>query len=130
MTIDLVVLLAVGALSMLLAFLPGLSRIRRGGMEWGLGNREAPPPREPGWVGRAERAHRNLLENLPLFIIVVLVAHVTGAADEITGLACIVFLVARIAHAGFYVGGITLVRTLVFYIALGAELVIAWRIVA
>ena len=33
-----------------------------------------------GWIGRAKRAHLNMIENLLPFAALVLVAHVTGAA--------------------------------------------------
>lgn len=121
-------LLAVGVLSLALAFLPGLGRMARDGTSWGLGNRETRPEGEAPWIGRAERAHRNLLENLPLFTILVLVADLTGRADDVTAAACVVFFVTRVLHALVYVRGIVVVRTLVFYLSLAAEGVIAWRI--
>ena len=31
-----------------------------------------------GWAGRAQRAHRNMLENLVLFAILVIVAYIAG----------------------------------------------------
>jgi len=49
------------------------------------GNRET-PVECLGWVGRAQRAHRNTLESVALFGILVLVAHVTGKANEMTAL--------------------------------------------
>ena len=45
------------------------------------GNREA-LPEIAGWAGRAARAHRNMLENLVLFAVLVLVAQVAGLANE------------------------------------------------
>ncbi len=130
MSTDLSVLCAVGLFSMVLAFLPGIGRIARGGLAWGTGNRDKEPEDTPDWVARAERAHRNLLENLPLFTIIVLVAHVTGRADETTASAALTFLAARVVHAAVYIGGITHVRTLAFYVGLAAELVMLWRIFA
>src|SRR5262249_56035829 len=61
-----------------------------GGAAWGLGNRQ----RDftfPAWAGRAERAHRNLVENLAPFAILVLVAHVTGKANATTALGATIF---------------------------------------
>jgi uncharacterized MAPEG superfamily protein len=129
-TLDLWALLGVGALSMVLVFLPAAVRLRLGGMEWGVGNRERPLEGEPPWAKRTTRAHANLMENIPLFTILVLVAHVTERHDEITGWASLAFLAFRVTHAAVYVAGILWIRTVAYYAALAAELVIAWRIVA
>jgi uncharacterized MAPEG superfamily protein len=127
-TSDLAALVLTGLLSLLLALLPGTARVLRGEVSWGLGNRESPPPGDPPWVGRAQRAHLNLLENLPLFTILVLVLHVLGRNDATTALASWVFLVARVAHAIIYMAGVTLVRTLVFSVSLAAEVILAFRV--
>lgn len=128
MTLDLHALVATAALALALGFLPGPSRMRRGGMSWGVGNRDRPPPDEPAWIGRCERAQKNLLENLPLFAALVLSAHVAGENDAITAYAALGFLAARITHAAVYLAGVTYVRTLAFYASLAAEAVILWRI--
>ena len=128
MTSDLVALILTGVLSMLLAFLPGTVRVARGEVAWGLGNREAPPPGDPPWLGRAQRAHQNLLENLPLFTMLVLTLHLVERNDAMTAVASWVFFGARVAHAAVYMAGITIVRTLVFYVSIAAELVIAFRL--
>src|SRR5258708_1056866 len=44
------------------------------------GNRDA-MPELTGWAGRAQRAHLNMLENLPLFIALILVAHIAGKVN-------------------------------------------------
>ena len=48
-----------------------------------IGNREGLPPLT-GLAGRARRAHLNMLENLPLFIALALVAHVAGRENAMT----------------------------------------------
>lgn len=74
------------------------------------GNRE-PLPDFTGWAGRATRAHRNMLENLVLFAALVLVAQVTGRANEMTALGAQLFFWARLAYAIVYLVGIPWVRT-------------------
>jgi uncharacterized MAPEG superfamily protein len=127
-TSDLTALVLTGLLSLLLAMVPGTARVLRGEVSWGIGNRESPPPDDPPWIGRAQRAHLNLLENLPLFTILVVVLHLVHRTGPTTALACWVFLGARVAHAIVYMAGITLVRTLVFSVSLAAELVLAFRL--
>jgi len=81
------------------------------------GNREYAP--EPlGWVGRARRAQLNMLENLVLFIPLVLVAKVAGRANETTALGAEIFFVARLAYALVYTIGIPYLRTLVWLVSI------------
>ena len=85
-----------------------------GGIEWGFGNRDKPFELPP-WAARAKRAHVNLLENLLPFAALVLVAHVSGKANEMTALGATIFFWSRLLYAGIYTAGITVVRTLVFF---------------
>jgi uncharacterized MAPEG superfamily protein len=54
------------------------------------GNRDDVPAIE-GWAGRAARAHRNMLESLVLFAILILVAHLTQRANTQTALGAAIF---------------------------------------
>ena len=74
------------------------------------GNREGLPSLT-GWAGRAARAHLNMLESLAVFAIVVLVAHLTGRANETTALGATLFFWGRLAYALIYVAGIPWART-------------------
>ena len=124
MSTDLAVLLALGLLAFVLQMLPGTSRMAKAGIGYGIGNRDDPPPLAP-WAARTQRAHANLMENLPHYVIVVLVVHEAGRASAVTATASLVYLGARIAHAVVYGLGITYVRTVAFYVGLAAEVVIA-----
>ena len=89
------------------------------------GNREGLPPIE-GWAGRAARAHRNMLENLVLFGILVLTAQVAGKTNAMTALGAQLFFWARLAYAPIYIVGIPWVRTAVFTVsAAGLVLIFA-----
>tara|TARA_R110000787_G_scaffold173695_1_gene286295 strand:+ start:1077 stop:1463 length:387 start_codon:yes stop_codon:yes gene_type:complete len=78
-----------------------------------VGNRENMPART-GLAGRADRAHRNMMESLPLFAALVLVAHVAQLANAQTALGAQLFLYARLVYAVVYVAGIPWLRTLVW----------------
>ena len=124
MTTDLWMLVWSAVLCLLLpvTYLTG-RMMTTGGLAWGLGNRDgtfAVPP----WVGRAQRAHLNLLENLPSFAILVLVAHVAGKSNATTALGATLFFWGRVLHAGVYIAGITVLRTLVFFIGTIGQLLI------
>lgn len=89
------------------------------------GNREALPPIE-GWAGRAARAHRNMLESLVLFAILVLVAHVTQRANAQTALGAAVFFWARLVYAIVYLIGIPWLRTGVWAVSvIGLAIILA-----
>jgi uncharacterized MAPEG superfamily protein len=80
------------------------------------GNREGLPPIE-GWAGRAARAHRNMLENLVLFAIVVLVAQAAGKTNAMTALGAQLFFWGRLAYAPIYIIGIPWLRTAAFVVS-------------
>jgi uncharacterized MAPEG superfamily protein len=75
-----------------------------------MGNRDNLPA-IVGWAGRAQRAHRNMLESLVIFAVLVLVAHAAGKANAMTALGAEVFFWARIAYAAIYLAGIPMART-------------------
>jgi uncharacterized MAPEG superfamily protein len=124
MTTDLMMLVWSAVLCLVLPFVYLTGRVaREGGLTWGLGNRETPFA-VPPWVGRAQRGHANLVENLPAFIILVLAAHVTGRANATTALGATLFFWGRVAHAIVYTAGIVYLRTAVFTVAAVGEVLI------
>jgi uncharacterized MAPEG superfamily protein len=70
-----------------------------------------------GWVGRAQRAHWNMLESLPLFIALVLVAGAAHVSNATTLLGAEIFFWGRLAHAVIYVAGIPWLRTLAWAVS-------------
>ena len=75
-----------------------------------FGNREGMPALT-GWAGRAQRAQRNMLENLVLFAALVLICAVTNKTNATTLLGAQLFFWARLAYAAIYVAGIPYLRT-------------------
>lgn len=80
------------------------------------GNRD-PEPQFTGWVARARRAHRNMLESLPLFIALVLMAQVAGKTNAQTLLGAELFFWGRLAHWLIYLAGIPWLRTLAWLVS-------------
>ncbi|TYQ27771.1 MAPEG family protein [Pseudanabaena sp. UWO311] len=105
---------------------PAIARVLRSNVAWGMGNRETSPD-VPAWVERADRAQRNHHDNLAAIAIVILSAQVMGKTDAITGIAAIVIVTSRILHSLTYIFGIVGLRSLAYFVALGALLVIVWR---
>ena len=124
MTTDLTMLVLSAMLCLLLPGIYGLGRgLVPGGNAWALGNRDTPFELPP-WVGRAQRAHLNLVENLVPFAALVLVAHVTLASSELTALGATIFFAARLAHAISYIAGIVYVRTFLFALSTVGQVLI------
>lgn len=92
------------------------------------GNREDLPP-ITGWAGRARRAHSNMLENLVVFAIVVLVAHVAGKANATTALGAALFFWARLAYAILYVAGVPWLRTAAWAVSIAGIVLIFTQLV-
>lgn len=127
MTPDLTYLVWSAILCLVLAVVPVLGALGLVGLPKLAGNRDDMPAIE-GWTGRAMRAHRNLLENLILFAILVLVAHVTKRADATTALGAMIFFWARVVHAVVYIAGLPWVRTAAWGISVAGLLMIASRL--
>ncbi len=87
------------------------------------GNRET-PAEFGGWVGRAQRAHRNMLESLPLFIALVLIAQIAGKANAMTLVGCQLFFWGRVAHWLIYLAGIPWLRTLAWAVSVAGLILI------
>ncbi len=71
----------------------------------------------PEWTARSMRAHLNLVENVGVFAVLVLVAHLTQTASETTAMAATVFFWARVVQAVVHILGIPVVRTLAFFVS-------------
>ena len=78
-----------------------------------VGNREDFPALE-GWIGRARRAHANMVENLVPFAALIVVGAVTNKFGEGTLIGAQLFFWGRVAHASAYIAGIPWLRTAAF----------------
>jgi len=92
------------------------------------GNRDGVPD-ATGWAGRAQRAHANMLENLPLFAALVLTAQVSSHANAMTALGAQLFFWARLVYAIVYLAGIPWLRTLVWAVSVIGLVLIFLQIV-
>jgi uncharacterized MAPEG superfamily protein len=117
MTTDLMMLTWSAVLCVLLAVPYSVGLVQRVGLPTLAGNRENFPVVE-GWIGRSQRAHRNMLENLAPFAALVLVAAIAGKAGSDTAMGAQLFFWSRLVHAGTYIGGVMWVRTAAFAVSL------------
>ncbi len=86
----------------------------RDGLRIGFGNREVLPEATP-LAARADRAARNMLENMVLFVAAFAAAHAAGKV-EVTGAA--IFFFARLAYWLVYLAGIPYLRTALWAVGL------------
>ncbi len=127
MTIDLKLLVASAILSWVMLVFASVSRSRGwtpSGLELAFGNRDAMPEARP-WMARADRAAKNMMENLPIFAALLLAAHIGQVQAERLALPAWLFFGARLAYFPIYVLGVPYLRTLVWAVSIAGLSMIA-----
>jgi uncharacterized MAPEG superfamily protein len=118
--------------SVLLTFVQVLIAVASANQVVGLstlaGNRDG-LPEFTGFVGRARRAHLNMIENMVLFTALVLVAAVAGKANATTAMGALVFFWARLIYAVIYLLGIPWLRTLAWAVSVVGMVMIALQLI-
>jgi uncharacterized MAPEG superfamily protein len=115
---------ALALIQMLIALLAAIAQV---GFMPLVGNRENLPA-FAGWAGRAQRAHRNMLESLTIFAALVLVAQVAGKSNATTAVGAQLFFWSRLAYAPLYIVGIPWLRTAVWGVSFAGLLQILSQI--
>ncbi|QHS11325.1 MAPEG family protein [Sinimarinibacterium sp. NLF-5-8] len=95
--------------------------------------RNAEKAASPGIVTRMAHAHANALENLPIFAVIVLVAHALGKSAVVDGVAAFV-LYARIAQSSAHIIAVNhwmvLVRATFYFIQVALFAYLLWSLLA
>ena len=128
MSIELKLLVWAAALAFVQCVIAVMGAYLQVGLPMLAGNREGMPA-ITGWGGRAERAHRNMLQSLVLFAILVLVADATKHLDSTTALGAQLFFWARLVYAGVYLAGLPWIRTGVWAVSVLGLVLIFIRLV-
>ena len=116
MTPDLKILVWAVVLTFVEVIVAVLLALAQVGLGMLAGNRERMQPLT-GFAGRAQRAHQNMFESLPLFIALVLVAQLAGKANGATLIGCELFFWGRLAHWVLYVIGVPWLRTVAWVVS-------------
>lgn len=129
MTIELTMLAWSTVLLIVLILTSANANVMAMGMEWGFGNRDEPST-VTGWGARARRTYLNHMENLLIFGLLVIVAHLGNVHSNLTIMGAELFLVARIVYAALYIAGISAMgsRTLVYFAGLVGIIMIAYAV--
>lgn len=96
----------------------------RFGMWRQLGNRDD-NPNPDGFHARASRAVANHVEGLAIFTPLALAAVALNGSNATTVLGSQMFFAGRLAHAGFYLAGTPVARTVAFMLS-----TVGWMMVA
>jgi uncharacterized MAPEG superfamily protein len=125
-TLTIIVLLVL-ALFVVQIFLQETSRYRFN--LWTImGNRDE-PPEDSLVAARLNRAKNNMMEALPLFLGLALLALVKGGNTGPAVHGAIIFLVARVAYVPIYAAGVPVLRSLVWLAGMGGMLWMALSLI-
>ena len=108
--IELSLLIWTAALTILQMLVSALGSISQIGLTTRAGNRDN-LTETTGWASRAQRAHRNMLESIAVFAILVMSAHHLNISNDMTVLGAQLFFWGRVAFSIIYIAGIPWVRT-------------------
>lgn len=93
-----------------------------------MGNRDNPP--EMSLVaGRLNRAKNNMLEALPIFLTLALLALIKGGDTSKVNHAAMIFLIARVIYVPAYVSGIPMLRSLVWLVGVASLIMMAMPLI-
>lgn len=81
------------------------------------------------WAQRSKLAHNNMLENLPIFAILIICLSILEVSNANTLLAASLFFYARVVHAFVYTLGIPWVRTIAFVASWLANIILFINII-
>lgn len=102
-----------------------INRMKEHGIWQAVWNPQPDTRPKAQWAERLMRAHANAVENLVVFAPLVLVLQVMGASTPTTASVCAVYFFVRLAHVLLYTFAVPLLRTVVFVIGWGCQMVLA-----
>jgi uncharacterized MAPEG superfamily protein len=74
--------------------------------------------KQTDWQARANAAQANSFEALPFFIGAVIIAQQLNASQGIVDILAVIFVTLRIMYIAMYVGGLPMVRSGLWFLAL------------
>jgi uncharacterized MAPEG superfamily protein len=110
MSIEILSAAAIAGVLLLLTLIQGTRNVLVLGLPTAAGNQHDIAP----WTGandRLNRAIRNLIEAVAIFVPLAVAVEVMGLTNSTTALGAEIFLISRVIHAAVYVLGVPWVRT-------------------
>lgn len=105
-----------------------LNRLYEEGILKALWNPEPDTGPKAKWAVRMMAAHENAVENLVIFIPLVLIIQLLGINNEATATACAIYFFSRIAHFIVFSIGIPVARVVIYFVSFYAQVVLAINI--
>ena len=127
MSIELTMLLWVVILFLAQLLLQVLAELMENGLGYALSARDE-WKNPTGIASRIERAYYNLLETMPAFAALILIAIFTGKANEMTALGSQMYFWSRLAYFPAYISGIPVIRTLIWGVSMAGLVLILWQL--
>jgi uncharacterized MAPEG superfamily protein len=128
MSLDLKYLLFSVLLTFVLVLIAASAATLAVGLPTLAGNREG-LGEIPGFAGRAKRLHLNMIENMVLFIPLVLIAVVAQKTNAMTAMGALIFFWARLVHALIYLLGVPWLRTVAWAVSVIGMVMIAVQLI-
>ncbi len=117
MTVELTMLVYSVILTFVIISIPAVAGILQNGLAAQAGARDDLP--EPtAFSKRARRLQDNMIENMVLFVPLVLAVQAAGVSSANTALGAQIFVVARVIHAGIYLAGVPAIRPLAWAVSI------------
>ena len=121
--VDLTMLVYSVILTFLIILVPAVGAIIQNGLATQAGARDGLS--EPTvFIKRARRLQDNMIENMVLFVPLVLAVQVAGVSSAQTAMGAQIFVVARLLHALIYLAGIPWLRPLAWAVSVVGMLMI------
>lgn len=105
-----------------------LNRLREMGVWTAIANPNADPTPKAAWAKRMMAAHRNAVENLVIFAPLVLALAASNISTALTTQVCMLYFYVRLAHFVVYTLGVPVLRTVMFAIGCGCQMMLAYQL--
>lgn len=114
----------------LFAWFPtSVGKARSYGLKWLASNRHSLPAVElPRWAQRCERAYQNLKDYFPAFVVAILLLGLNQKFDQVTAIAAVCYVGARLMHFTAYAMGNFKLRFGAFILAMGCNLLLLIKV--
>jgi uncharacterized MAPEG superfamily protein len=83
-----------------------------------MGNRDEGPPEHSALAARSDRAAKNMMENMVLFVAIAGAVYFSNAENEQTELGAAIFFWARLAYWPIFLAGIPGIRTATWVVSI------------
>ena len=95
-----------------------------------MGSRDTANVIDNKYVGRIDRALRNVLETFPLFAAAVLGVVAAGRTSSSTAHGAEIYVWARTLYVPAYISGIPFLRTIIWGVSIAGIVMILWQLLA